>query len=64
VHRIGQEKPVKAIRLVCRGTIEEKILKINQRKKELAEGAIYTEGFKLSMEHLKFLFDEINEVAY
>lgn len=28
VHRIGQTKPVKVIRYVCRGTVEERILEI------------------------------------
>jgi len=33
VHRMGQEKEVKVIRFVCRESIEEKMLRIQERKK-------------------------------
>jgi len=33
VHRMGQEKEVKVIRFVCRDSIEEKMLRIQERKK-------------------------------
>ncbi|MEC9466006.1 MAG: DEAD/DEAH box helicase [Myxococcota bacterium] len=39
-HRIGQEKPVFVHRLVARDTVEEKILELQERKRELAELAI------------------------
>jgi len=37
-HRIGQEKPVFVYKLVAKGTIEEKILALQERKQQLAEG--------------------------
>lgn len=37
-HRIGQEKPVFVYKLVARGTVEEKILQLQQKKQELADG--------------------------
>lgn len=40
VHRIGQKKKVTVSRLVVRGTIEENILDLQARKKELATAAI------------------------
>jgi superfamily II DNA or RNA helicase len=43
VHRIGQTKRVFAYRIICRDTVEDKILKLQQRKKDLAE-AIITEN--------------------
>ena len=36
-HRVGQTKNVFAYRLICRDTVEEKILELQQQKRELAE---------------------------
>jgi len=35
-HRIGQTRPVTIYRLVCKSTIEEKIVKLHQEKRDLA----------------------------
>ncbi|MDT8410621.1 MAG: DEAD/DEAH box helicase [Wenzhouxiangellaceae bacterium] len=42
-HRIGQDKPVFIYRLVTEGTVEEKILALQQRKQKLADD-IYGKG--------------------
>lgn len=42
-HRIGQTKNVFSYKLVCKNTIEEKILELQQRKKHLAEELIGAE---------------------
>jgi SNF2 family DNA or RNA helicase len=42
-YRIGQEKHVVAIRLICPDTIEEKILKLQAAKKELVSDLIKTD---------------------
>lgn len=39
-HRIGQQRPVTVYRLVAENTIEEKILRLHQTKRELAEGLL------------------------
>jgi hypothetical protein len=39
-HRIGQERPVTSLKLICRGTVEEKILRLQQRKTATFEGTI------------------------
>lgn len=39
-HRIGQDKPVFVYKLVTRDTVEEKILQLQQRKRELVEQLI------------------------
>ena len=39
-HRIGQDKPVTVVRLVARGTIEEKILSLKAKKRELTRVVI------------------------
>ncbi len=59
-HRIGQDKNIFAYKLVCKGTIEEKILKLQERKKKIATDIIATEeNFLKSMkeEDLLALFD-------
>ncbi len=42
-HRIGQQQAVFAYKLICEGTLEEKILAMQQRKQTLADG-LYQEG--------------------
>jgi superfamily II DNA or RNA helicase len=39
-HRIGRQKPVVAYRLIARDTVEEKILELQAKKRELAESII------------------------
>lgn len=39
-HRIGQERPVFVHRLVAEGTVEERILELQERKRAIAEAAI------------------------
>jgi superfamily II DNA or RNA helicase len=58
-HRIGQEKKVFAYRMICRDTVEEKILQLQERKKSLASDLIADEtGFvkKLTREDVDYLF--------
>lgn len=43
-HRIGQDKVVTVFKLVTRGTIEERILELQERKKHLAESVLSGEG--------------------
>jgi superfamily II DNA or RNA helicase len=45
-HRIGQTRPVFAYRLICRDTVEEKILELQKEKRVLAD-AILTEDHSL-----------------
>lgn len=59
-HRIGQKKPVSVIRLVTRGTIEEQVVRLGERKRELFEQMI-TAGeampTQLTDEEIRALFD-------
>ncbi|WP_336516338.1 DEAD/DEAH box helicase [Pollutibacter soli] len=58
-HRIGQTKNVFAYKMICRDTIEEKILSLQERKKHLSEDLISTaDGFvnNLSEEDVEWLF--------
>lgn len=61
-HRIGQEKTVEVIKLIARGTIEEKIFKIQEKKKEIIKSVISDESgeeillSQMSEEELEDLF--------
>ena len=48
-YRIGQTKAVQVIRLAAKGTIEEKILKLQENKKNLADDIVRvnTDTFKV-----------------
>ncbi len=39
-HRIGQERPVFAYRLIARDTVEEKVLELQKTKRDLADAII------------------------
>ena len=43
-HRIGQERHVFAYRLICRDTVEEKIVELQQQKRDLADAIISTDS--------------------
>ena len=58
-HRIGQEKNVHVIKLLTKGTIEEKIFRLQQKKQDLFHAVIEAgETFlnKLTEEEIKELF--------
>jgi SNF2 family DNA or RNA helicase len=42
-HRIGQTRRVLAYRLICRDTVEEKILELQRQKRDLAEAIVRTD---------------------
>ncbi|MBX3440928.1 MAG: DEAD/DEAH box helicase [Planctomyces sp.] len=43
-HRVGQTKQVFAYRLICRDTVEEKILELQKKKRELADAILEADG--------------------
>jgi SNF2 family DNA or RNA helicase len=64
-HRIGQENPVLVHRLIAKNTVEENVLKLQKKKRELAE-ALLSEGGAagaLTPEDLKILFADPEAVA-
>ena len=57
-HRIGQDKPVLVYSLVVEGSIEERMLELQRRKRALAEGILGSdpaEAAKFTEEDLKLL---------
>ena len=53
-HRIGQTRPVTIYRLITTGTIEEKIVDLHHRKRELADSILAgtDSGTRLSPDEL------------
>lgn len=59
IHRIGQYKPIRIVRFVIENTIEERILRLQEKKELVFEGTIggSSEALgKLTEEDLRFLF--------
>jgi non-specific serine/threonine protein kinase len=58
-HRIGQTKNIFAYRMICKDTIEDKILQLQEKKRALARDIVSDEtGFvkSLSREDVEYLF--------
>jgi non-specific serine/threonine protein kinase len=58
-HRIGQTKNIFAYRMICKDTVEDKIIKLQEKKKSLAKALISDEeGFvkSLTKEDIAYLF--------
>lgn len=47
-HRIGQTKKVTVYKMIAKGTIEEKIVKLQEIKKDLADSIISGENIGIS----------------
>jgi SNF2 family DNA or RNA helicase len=59
-YRIGQTREVKVYRILVRGTVEDKIVALQEKKRTMVESALDEAGGKaigrLSVEELKFMF--------
>jgi non-specific serine/threonine protein kinase len=57
-YRIGQTKTVMAYRMICKGTIEEKIMELQEAKKDVAESIIKVDKIKksFSISNIKDIF--------
>ena len=58
-HRIGQKNPLQVIKLISKGTIEEKIYKLQKKKKDLSDSVIQAKEVfitRLTREELDDIF--------
>ena len=60
IHRIGQNETVKVVRFIMENSIETKMLKIQERKKQIGEavGVEEEERRKRRIEEIQILFEE------
>ncbi|MCL2448419.1 MAG: DEAD/DEAH box helicase, partial [Polyangiaceae bacterium] len=66
-HRIGQDKPVTVVRLVARGTIEEKILSLKAKKRELTQAVIGDDARALqglTEDDVRLLLGDADDVGF
>jgi DNA repair protein RAD16 len=59
LHRLGQFRPVKVIRYVIAGTVEERLLKLQEKKMAIFEATVGQDDGalgRLTEDDLKFLF--------
>eukprot|EP00339_Tiarina_fusa_P029346 CAMPEP_0117012802 /NCGR_PEP_ID=MMETSP0472-20121206/10693_1 /TAXON_ID=693140 ORGANISM="Tiarina fusus, Strain LIS" /NCGR_SAMPLE_ID=MMETSP0472 /ASSEMBLY_ACC=CAM_ASM_000603 /LENGTH=142 /DNA_ID=CAMNT_0004715957 /DNA_START=1914 /DNA_END=2339 /DNA_ORIENTATION=+ len=59
VHRLGQKRPVVITRFIISGTIEERILELQDKKRRLVQGALgrhSKELRKIRLDELRLLF--------
>ncbi|SKA77299.1 Superfamily II DNA or RNA helicase, SNF2 family [Paucidesulfovibrio gracilis DSM 16080] len=58
-HRIGQKRQVFAYKMICQNTVEEKILKLQEQKKDVAEAIIpgHSALKSLTRDDLEMLFE-------
>ncbi len=60
--RIGQDKPVFVYKLIARGTLEEKIQELQQKKADLADAILSTgetQGVQITPEDLQAIFEPL-----
>ncbi|MEC9073462.1 MAG: C-terminal helicase domain-containing protein, partial [Myxococcota bacterium] len=61
-HRIGQTRPVVVYKLVAEGTVEDKIIELQQSKRELFDAVVGSEqtvaGSGLTMADIRGIFED------
>ena len=48
-HRLGQHRPIRAIRLVAEGTVEERVLQLQEKKRLVFDGTVGRDAGSLKM---------------
>jgi DNA repair protein RAD16 len=58
-HRLGQHRPIRAIRFVAEGTVEERVLQLQEKKRLVFDGTVGGDAGSLKMltvDDMKALF--------
>lgn len=58
-HRLGQYRPIRAVRFVAEGTVEERVLQLQEKKRKVFDGTVGRDAGSLKMltaEDMKALF--------
>jgi SNF2 family DNA or RNA helicase len=66
IYRIGQTKPTFCHKLMISGSVEEKILQMQQRKQKVASKALNSDaaGKKKSIDKVQFSFDDVKSLFF
>jgi DNA repair protein RAD5 len=59
VHRIGQTRNVTAFKVICEGTVEEQVIKLQRAKEQINAGAFTEETCSLSLENIRNIFESL-----
>lgn len=63
LHRLGQRRPVRALRLVAERTVEERILEVQKQKRAIVDGALSKKSRdelqKIRLEMISSIFDPL-----
>jgi len=48
-HRLGQHRPIRAVRFVAEGTVEERVLQLQEKKRLVFDGTVGRDAGSLKM---------------
>ena len=64
VHRIGQKRKVEVVRFICRGSIEERMIELHKKKKDLFNSAINAENSEKKGENNGKIDKKLQNIEY
>jgi len=62
IHRLGQTKPVNTVKFIIKGSIEHKLLEVQQKKMDLANLTLGGKGYTTKAEIMKRREDELRHL--
>jgi len=48
-HRLGQSRPIRAVRFIAKGTVEERVLQLQEKKRLVFDGTVGRDAASLKM---------------
>lgn len=61
-HRLGQHRAIRAVRFIAEGTVEERVLQLQEKKRLVFDGTVGTCYFCLELEQL--MIDSVEKLTY